>query len=216
MAYTAQEPLDEAKGLLNDPSGHIYTDARMIPLLQKAYRELQNKMMLNGLPVLKEVSSVVDVTAGTVALGDGSGLPSDFIYPIELEERADGSSELFQGMTEREWEPEIEQTTYLRFWNFREEEIKFVGATTDREVRIKYMKGLTRITATSTPIPIIGATPYLAARAAALAAQFIGENPSRASDLNGDAAMQRDDLIALLVKRRQGLPVRRRVNRYRR
>lgn len=216
MAYTAQEPIDEAKALLNDTSGHIYTDTRMVPLVQKAYRELQTKMQLNGLPVMKEVSAVLTVNAGTVALGDGSGLPSDFILPIDLEERTPGSTELWTPMEETVWERNAQQTTNLRFWNFREEEVKFLGATANREIRMKYQKGLTRITATTTPISIIGAVSFLAARAAAIAAFSIGENPSRAGELNADAGMALHDLLALLVKRRQGHPLRRQVNRYRR
>lgn len=216
MAILASEPIEEAKGLLNDVSGHIYTDTRLIPLLQKAYRELQTKMMLNGLPVLKEVSTSVNVLTGTVSLGDGTGLPTDFVYPIELEERAQGSAEFFQPMSETEWEPSQQQTSYLRVWNWREEEIKFLGATTDREVKIKYMKGLTRITATTTPISINNAVTYLAARCAGIAAFVIGENPSRATELNADAGIALQELLTILVKRQQGLPVRRRVNRYRR
>lgn len=216
MAITASTVLTEAKGLLNDPSGYIYSDDKLIPLLQKAYGELQTKMMLNGLPVLKETSVAIDVVAGTVVLGDGSGLPTDFIYPIELGERADGSTELFEDMEETDWEVTEQATDRLRFWNWREEEIKFLGATTAREVRIRYMKGLTRITAVSTPIAVNNATTFLAARCAAVAAFVIGSNPTRAEALQGDAGSALSDLLGILVKRQQGLPVRRRVNRYRR
>jgi hypothetical protein len=97
MAITAATVLTEAKGLLNDPSGYIYPDDKLIPLLQKAYGELQTKMMLNGLPVLKEQTTPIVVNAGVVALADGALLPTDLVYPIELAERASGSTELFVG-----------------------------------------------------------------------------------------------------------------------
>jgi len=216
MAYTAQDPVTEAKALLNDPNGHIYPDDRVLPLLQKAYRELQQKFMLNGVVVLKEVSADIPVTAGTVLLGDGSGLPSDFVSPIELEERSLNSSELFQSMKQLDWEPNAHQGPSLHVWNFREEEIKFLGATSDREIRLKYYKGLTRITSLSTPIPVIGAVTFLAARTAAIAAYVIGENGPRSEALNGDAGMALHELLAMHVKQRQSLPIRRRVNRYRR
>lgn len=216
MAIIAATPLAEAKVLLNDPSGNIYADDKMLPLLQKAYAELQTKMMLNGLPVLKEAALATAVNIGTVALGDGSGLPSDFIYPIELAERRKNSTDLYEKMDELEWEPTTQQSDRLLYWNWREEEIKFLGATTDREVRIRYMKGLTRITATTTPISVNNSTTFLAARCAAVAALVLGSNPSRAEALNGDAGGALVDLLALLVKRQQGIGIRRRPNRYRR
>lgn len=216
MAYTAQDPLTEAKVLLNDPSGHVYADDKLLPLMQKAYRELQLKMQLNGLATMKEISANLTVTAGTTSLGDGSGLPSDFVLPIDLEERASGSSLKFESMEETTWEPNITPGVSLRFWNFREEQVKFPAALGNREVRMKYQKGLTRITATTTPIQIIGAETFLASRTAAIAAMVLGENPSRAEAINGDAAGALFDLIALLVKQNQALPIRRRVNRYRR
>lgn len=218
MAITAQTPLTEAKSLLNDPNGSIYTDTSMLPLLQKAYAELQTKLMLNGMPVLKEKATAIAVNAGTVALGDGAGLPSDFIYPIELKERVAGAgaTTLYEDMVELEWEPNTPQSTKLVYWNWREEEIKFLGATTNREVLVKYMKGLTRITATTTPISVNNATTFLAARCAAISALVLGSNPSRAEALNADAGMALQDLLGILVRRQQGIPIRRRVNRYRR
>ena len=216
MALTAATPLAEAKVLLNDPSGTIFQDTKIIPLLQKAYAELQTKMMLNGLPVLKEASATTTVNAGVTALGDGSGLPSDFIYPIELAERTSGSADRFEPMDEKAWEPDVEQSEKLIYWNWREEEIKFVGATANRDVRIRYMKGLTRITADTTPLYVNNCTTYLAARAAALAAFLHGGNPQRGAALADDATNALNDLLGILVKRQQGVPVRRRVNRYRR
>lgn len=216
MAYTAQEPLTEAKYLLNDPSGAIYPDNSLLPLMQKAYRELQQEMQINGLPVLKELSAVVTVNAGITFLGDGSGLPDDFVSPIDLAERTPSSAELWQDMFEQDWEPDVIAGPRLTFWNFREEQIKFVGATANREVRIKYMKGLPRITATTTPIQVIGAESYLAARTASIAALVLGSNPTRAAALNADAGEARTTLIAILVRRGQSLPIRRRVNRFRR
>jgi hypothetical protein len=119
-------------------------------------------------------------------------------------------------MTETDWEPTAIPTNRLNYWNWREEEIKFLGATVNREVRIRYMKGLTRITATTTPVTILNSTTFLGARCATIAAFVIGNNPARATALSDDAGSALSDLLAILVKRGQGLPVRRRVNRFRR
>ena len=218
MAVTAADALTECKFLLNDPSGNIYPDDRLIPLMQKAYRELQTKMLLNGISVVKEftVLAPIPVEIGNTALGDGSGLPTDLVYPIALSERPLGSTQLFADMKEEAWEIDAKPGISLVYWSWREEEIKFLGATTDREIRIKYMKGLSRITSAASPISVNNATTWLAARTAAIAAFVLGSNPSRAEGLNGDAAQALEDLLRYLVKRTQGLPVRRGVNRYRR
>lgn len=216
MAITAQEPMTECKALLNDPDGNIYPDARVIPFMQKAYRELQTKMMLNGLPVMKETSTDIPVAAGTLFLGDGAGLPTDFVYPIELHERPLNAVTYFETMKELPWEGDYVSSERLLYWNWREEEIKFAGATTNREVRVRYMKGLTRITGVASVLAINNAVSFLAVRTASLAARFLGSNPSRADSLDGDAGMALSDLLGILVKREQGLGIRRRVNRYRR
>ncbi len=219
MAVTAAEALAECKVLLNDPSGNIYPDDRLLPLMQKAYRELQTKLLLNGLAVAKEytLGTPIPVPIGTTQLGDGTGLPTDIVYPIEMWERAQGQTgSLFVEMTERAWEPEAKPGGSLIYWAWREEEIKFLGATTAREVRLKYMQGLTKITAATSVIEVNNATSWLAARTAAIAAFVLGSNPTRAEGLNGDAGQALEDLLRYLVKRQQGLPVRRRVNAYRR
>jgi len=218
MAVTASEALTECKVLLNDPSGNIYQDEKLLPLMQKAYRELQTKLLLNGISVVKEytLGTPIPVPIGTTQLGDGTGLPTDIVYPIELWERPQGSTALFEEMTERAWEPEIKPGATLLYWAWREEEIKFVGATVAREIRLKYMQGLTRITGAASLIEVNNATTWLAARTAAIAAFVLGSNPTRAEGLNGDAGQALEDLLRYLVKRQQGLPVRRRVNAYRR
>ena len=218
MAYTAAEPLLEAKVLLNDPSGTIYPDEKLIPLMQKAYRELQTQLILNGVPVVKEftMGTAIPVPIGTISLGDGSGLPNDLVYPIELTERAAGSTVSASLMYEKAWDQNAAPGTSLSNWNWREETIYFLGATQDREVFIKYMKGLTRISDATSPIEVMNATTYLAARTAAIAAFVLGANPSRADGLNNDAGSSLEALLRYMVKRQQGLPIRRAVNRYRR
>ena len=49
------------------------------------------------------VAAAVPVAAGIVALGDGSGLPTDLVYPTELAERAAGSNAFYSPMTETFW-----------------------------------------------------------------------------------------------------------------
>lgn len=213
MAVPASEPIAEAQVLLNDPNGISYTTAKLLPLLNKAYRELQTKLQKAGQPTAKEVTDTITVLAGTTELIDGGQLPADLLYPINLYELINNN---WVKMDETSWEPMIEQTTRLNVWNWREDSIKLLGATVDVSLRIRYMKGLPSLAGPTSPILILNSTTFLAARTAAIAALVIGENPTRASALDTDASDAWDDLKMTQVKQRQSRPVRRRTNRYRR
>lgn len=219
MAEIIKTAIDEAReALLNDPTGAIYKDSKMVPIARKVYRELQTKVSALGVGAVKEISTVVSVLAGTVRLGDGEGLPVDLLYPVKLGERAAGSSDVFRAMAEEDWEPDITLGTFLTFWVWREDEIKFPGSTTDREVQIRYIRSLGSIDSILSPILITGATGWIAQRIAAIASLTIGANGSRSTalmdDLNREGGLW-DDLKITLVKRKQGIPVRRRRTRYR-
>ncbi len=216
MAILASQIITGAKPLLNDPQGIIYNDTVLIPLVNKAYRELQTRLARAGMGVSKEVAERVPVPVGTTSLGDGSGLPLGLLYPIELKEGQPGTpTQNFFPMQEATWEPTAQQTTELRVWAWREDEIKFTGATTAREVYIRYMKGLTPISSPTSPIYILNSELFLEARTAAIAAGVLGENYGRAEVLNKDAEQWYDVLVGTLTKRGQRLPVRRQRTRYR-
>lgn len=207
--------LAEARGLLNDPDGVIYASAPMVVLGNKAYQELQTKLSANGIGTTKEVSASIDVDAGTIFLGAGAGLPTDLLYPVSLQERNQDTEEEPTDMTEADWEPNISPGTRLQYWAWREDEIKFPEAATDREVIIRYVKTLGTISATTSTISILNSQQWLAQRLASLAARHLGHNPTRASSLDLDMVTLWDDLRATLVKRKQAIPVRRRRTRYR-
>jgi hypothetical protein len=218
MALLTSTVLTEIKGLLNDPTGSIYPDIALIPILNKAYRELQTKLAALGVSVTKEVSDTVQVLVGVDFLGDGAGLPDGFLQPIEIGERLLGSDDRFSKVDEREWEPNIKKGNELLYWTFREETLYFPGANTPRELLMRYFKSLPAITDGTTPIYITDGQTWLAQRTGALAALLIGHNPSRAeamiTDLYGYNGPW-EDLKALRIKRMQNIPVRRRRTRWR-
>ena len=216
MAYTAAEVLSEARaGLLNDPTGAIYPDPPMIVLLNKVYKELQTKVSALGIGTTKEATAAVPVNAGVTRLGDGAGLPTGLLFPIHIKERAKGSLEDYIDMDETDFEPDIRPDIRMKFWSWREDEIKFPGATTDRELLINHVKSLGEISDVNSPILIINAQQWLAQRLAAVASATIGHNPKRGAILQGDLVTLWSDLSATLIKRRQAIPVRRRRTRYR-
>jgi hypothetical protein len=216
MAILAATILQGAKPLLNDPQGIMYPDTALLPLLSKAYRELQTRLSRSGLGVTKEVAERVPVNVGVSSLGDGSGLPLGLLYPIEIREGTRGAPlKDFHIIEERNWEPVFSPTTEIHCWAWREEEIKLSMATTDRDIYIKFMKGLTPIVDVNSNIQILNSELFLEARTAAIAAALLGENYSRAQNLNADAEQWYDVLVGGLVKRGQRQPVRRGRTRYR-
>jgi len=212
MADTAQQVVEEAQALLNDIGAVFYSFDSLLPYLNKAYRELQDYYNLHGLKTTVDVSALILVPAGAVAL---LAPPADLLRPIALWERTPGTPEQFTEMDERSWEPEETQTNHLRIWTWREEVVYFRGATSDREIRIRYVKSLGALTGVGSFIGITNSKSALACRTAALGARYIGENPTRAEELDSDTSMALDRLIVTAIRQNQGLPARRRRTRYR-
>jgi hypothetical protein len=209
----AKECIDEAKALLNDPGGLLFATADLFPYLKKAYRELQSKMFANQIATVMEIATTVVVSIGGKS---PDSVPSDMLYPIFLEERLFGSSDLYTDMDERSWEPDEKQTDALRYWVWREETLQFIGATTKRELRVKYAKTLSALADENSSIPVGDSLSFLAARTAALGALYVGENPSRSRECQDEANVALADFIGTRVRRKQATPARHRRNRYRR
>lgn len=202
----ASVALDIARGsYLNDFHKRIWPDNILMPKLQEAHRDLQLELHNNGIPTLKEMSSTpIVVLAGATTVT----LPTDLIEPIDLEERASGSSEDWIDMYERNFEPDIEPSTILIYWTWREDQIQLVGATTDREVRIYYYKGLTIPTDENSALGFIRAEDYLGPKTAAYAAMSVG-NDTLAGICSDKAEQRLGRIIQVNVKGMQNLPVRR-------
>jgi hypothetical protein len=212
MPDTAQQVITESQGLLNDLPGTFYTFDSLLPYLNKAYRELQDYYNLHGLKTTVEVSSLIVVPANSEVL---LNVPADLLRPITLSERTVGSIEQFTEMDERSWEPDEVPTTHLRIWTWREETVFFRGATEPRELRIRYVKSLSPLSGAGSFIGIMNSKSALAARTAALGARYIGENPTRADELDSETGRALDRLIVTAIRQSQGLPTRRRRTRYR-
>jgi hypothetical protein len=218
MALLTSTVLTEVKALLNDPTGSIYPDVALIPLLNKSYRELQVKLGSLGIGTTREVKVAMPLPIGNTTLDEGTGLPSDFLYPIEIAERLYGTDAIYERMDETEWEPDLKPMDRLLYWSWREENLKFVGATTNRELLIRYIKQLGPLTDPTTVVQISESQSWLAQRTASLAALLLGANPSRAEALIRDLYGEQgpwEDLKATKVKRLQNIPVRRRRTRWR-
>lgn len=222
-SLTAGQVMDKAAALMNDVNKTSYTYVAMIPYLQMAVDEFQEALELNNIPTTNESAAVITITIGTKLItpadGFGSGAvphyPTDLVEIQNLYERLAGSTDPFVPMTQREFLPHALDdlpTEALQYWVWEGQQIRFIGATTDREVKMDYIKAIlpTNIVDETTLIGVINAQSFLYYRTAALCSQFIGANETRADQLDQYALMAIDRFIGLSVKGKQSIATRRR------
>jgi hypothetical protein len=201
----ASEVMDEAAALMNDAGKFTWGYVQLLPYLQRAYRTLELHLFLNGSRTLKEVSTTIPIQDGDIAVVT----PSDFVQPISMQERAAGTLDSYSDVTEADWDQDPKSDSIV-FWTFREEVLKINPPRTDREVRLRYRKGLLTITSELSPINILLSKPYLSAKTAANASAFGASNAERAAILNTEA----NDCLGMLlnseIRNQQGLKFRRR------
>ncbi len=221
MGLTADDVFDAAGALLNDPDKVTFTDAVQLPFLQISWRELQNFLLANGITDVDEFTTVaLTITAQTQ---QWTSTPTDLLLPIKLWERAVGGSDQdWVEMDEQIPDPADPMETELEIWYFKEGDIWFRGATTNRQVIVRYQRELGAITGQASVIKVRGSLSFLSFRTAGIIARARG-NKSRANDLDADAKMHLDNIISTKVKDEQGMPARprrygftRRANRSRR
>lgn len=216
----AAEALNLSRALLNDTAGAVFTDALLTPLLNSAYRGLQRELAENGVSVLIEQQDLdLETDPGTgitnTEISDASSpqLPSDCLMPHMLWERATANStdvfvpmEKFTGGGSM---LNLQPSTYLRLWEWREDKINLIGATQAITVRMRYEKLLPALTLGTDPIQIRAAIDPLAFATAALAARSRGAR-ALAQDLLGTAQMATENLIERYVRPEQTTGRRRR------
>src|SRR5690348_7524569 len=126
---TTFQCLESARIHLNDEMGLMWPDNRLLPKFQEAHRELKNELILNGIPVVHEVSVVLTVPAGTTDLTTVTNYPSDMLIPIWLKERQVGQQNVdFTDMVQVSFIPNTQQEVYLNYWAWIEEKIMLLGA----------------------------------------------------------------------------------------
>lgn len=191
MSQAALVSFDNARSLLNDEEASIWTNAILLPFIQQAYRELQAKLKNTVGPIM--ITEIANpVTAGTVIL-----LPAaNIIEPIQAWEKATADPDsAYTIMTEVKTIPNIPVTATLRCWKWNGFELTFLGATANREVKVKYFASLAPIVDETTSIPFINAENYLGPRTAGLAYSSVGENATSAAENTALADASLDDII---------------------
>ena len=218
-SLTAGEVMDRAAVLMNDAAKTDYNYPTLLPMLNMALDELQgvnsdsqsSGTMLTTNPILIPKGSLAMWPTESVNLPH---YPADLIEVQEIMERAAGSNDKFIPLTRYEFHPVGDPSDTLAGWAWEQRIIKFrgpAGATTDREVRIKYFQYLLgQAFNEQTVIGTIDARAFLSYKTAAFAAMFIGENPERAKILDNAAEEAMERMTSIQNKGRQNIMTRHR------
>lgn len=207
---TTFQVLESARIHLNDEMGLLWPDNRLLPKFQEAHRELKNELILNGIPVVHEVSATLTVPAGATDLTTVTNYPSDMLIPIWLKERQVGQQNVdFTDMLQVNFIPNTQQEVYLNYWAWIEEKIMLLGALNDVEVQIRYTRELTVPLEVNTTIGVLLGETFLSYRTSALAALSV-KDYDQAQALDAIAKDNLLNVITFNVKGLQNIPGRRR------
>jgi len=204
----ASEVMDQSAAILNDVDLSLYSYDTQLPYLKKANEYLEQLLIKYGAQHPKKKSAAIDVAAEAIVLI----LPSDFLLPIQLFERADGSTSEadWDEMYEREWDPNTVMGTTLGVWSFRDNAINFVGCTAAREVKLYYEAMLGVISTSASPEDSYLFKALLSAKTAEYCSRYIGMNKPMADEISlNECAPAEDNLVHILVGSMQNVRHRR-------
>lgn len=208
--------LQQSAALLNDTAMTIFNFTNQLPYFRLAYNEMEELLELNNIPISNKSVANIVIGLGMTDIGGPTGppLPLELIEIQELFEKTNGTSENFVPMDRVDFLPNLDVPTQsLNYYTFNQQFIEFlsVGATSVRLIRINYVAAnLPNIVDEKTNVPIFNGKTFLAYRTAALCANYIGENETRATYLNGEAQLAIDRFLGINTKSRQNMPARRR------
>lgn len=210
----AGDIFDNARALLNDSLGDVFTDEVLKPYLRMAITDLRLECEDNNIPYTNVTSETITIPAGTLGIGGNNqpALPKDLIEVVEMYERTAGTSNDFMQMSRRRFDPKTEtQTTFLQVFTWRGQRVHFIGATSDIEVKIDYIsQNIGDIVDKNTLILIYNSCAFLWFRTAAFASFYIFENKTRSDECNAEAARCIETMESIAQKSEQSMPVRRR------
>lgn len=222
-SLTAASIMNSVASLMNDTARTTYTYDAQMPYLNMALVELQESFQQNNIPVTNETSSSpITIAIGIKEVGpfDGIGAgvtptyPQDLVEIQGIYERLAGTTNSYIPLVKREFLPHAINdipSESLLYWIWEGQRIRFIGATTPREIIIDYIKTIfPKITNQAAVLGVINAETFLFYRTAGLCSQFIGENKSRADELNLFASLALDRVTSIGTKAKQSINTRRR------
>jgi hypothetical protein len=216
---TAGAVMDASAALLNDVQKQVYSYTAQIPYLRIAFRELRESLELANIPVTNKVSSTIVVPASTtpnsivqIGFTTSPALPSDLIEIQQIFEAQTGT-DVFVPMVKKEFIPlHMLGVSYQQFmiWAWVGNNLNLLPCVQSNTLRMNYIQQLADIVDENSTLGITNGQSFLEFRNAALCAEFVGENNSRAEALNHNAQLSIDRLSGIEAKARQNVSTRHR------
>ena len=219
----------EGQIFTNNPAISPFTQPFLNSSIRELYRELRNvgdpvlikdNVIVTGLPIvnsptngLGQTDPAVQTTLSLQGYFDGTQiwpnflLPDDILYPTRLWERQTGSNNPFRDMTAPSGGlNSFGQGSYLREWEWRNNQLNFRGATQNVDIRMRYYCSLPQFFSqtldfNSTFVPVLDCTDAVAYKTAVKYATMLG-SPGLA-DLKAEAAVQMFQLKNANIRRMQ-------------
>jgi hypothetical protein len=214
MAVIVKDVLDLSANYLNDAGLSQYTYVAQLPFFNEAQDKLSQLMESNNVPATNKRTTTLTVAplVTVIDFTTSPPLPSDLIEIQQISERTNGTVVNYIPMTRKEFLPPfVEQIDSLIWWSWLNQQLVFIGATLPVQLMFDYIATvLPAATSTTSPITLINAKSYLACKTAALCAEFLGENKTRADELNEDAEIAGNIFLNINTKGRQAIATRRR------
>jgi hypothetical protein len=212
--FTAGEVMNSSAALLNDAAKTVYTYAVQIPYLKMAMKELREFLSLSNIPVTNRVDTVLTIPANTTVISyiTTPALPSDLVEIRQLWERTAGVDP-YTPMVRKEFLPHwIDGQTNYSFliWAWINNAIHVPECSQANDLKLDYIAQLSQIVDENSQIQIINGQSFLEYRTAALVAEYVGENKTRADDLNLNAQSSIDRTIGIENKAKQPIMTRHR------
>lgn len=215
---TSGEIMDLAAATYNDQLKAVVNYGVQLPYLNMAMAELQEIFEQNGVPVTTATSAIILFPAGLTEVkfsNTSPRLPPDLVEIIQAWERPTGIDPFIPMFRMNILPHYLEGQTVSNFiwWQFNEQIFKVMESNQSNDVKLDYVKSLFYpITSDNgaDEISVINSKMFLVYRTGALLAQFIGENKTRADELNLQANQSIERSLGISTKARQGMVTRRR------
>jgi hypothetical protein len=225
----------------NSGAGEVLTDNNpaTIGYINSSYAELQDRLeniasptvikdnyIVTALDPIASINPTIQTSLSWIGYTGYNGtavdssltLPSDMMAPEKLWERQSGTNTPFVEMMQpQEGLPSVNQSQWLRYWEWRTDSINFVGSTVAVDIRIRYTcrlpfaKPNDVVPFSAVTINILGcerAMAYLIAYRYAAARS--GMDPaSGAQALRQEAELAILELKKRIVRQKQGIEYRR-------
>lgn len=179
MADTLATVTAKVRAHLNDLDVQQYTDSYLVTYVGMAQSQLDQWLASKGCDRYR-IEATVTVLAGTkvVNFTTSPALPADFQQPIVLHERKAGSTSAndWRAMVQvREDLPNLEPREILGFWSWQGGAIRFLGATTNREVQLDYLNVPAEVALPTDVLPVSDSAEAVAYKTAELVTHAAGE-----------------------------------------